>query len=359
MPGDLRNEHEDERLRDSRTCTSRATVGPDRERPAARVGVVIVNYNTAGLVLDCLDSLTTEARELGLRVIVVDNASPDGSEARLRDAIAKRGWAGWVELLPAGRNGGFSAGNNAALRVFLASPAPPDYVLLLNPDTVVRPGAVRELVEFLDAHPRAGLAGSRLEGPDGTVSRSAFRFPGVAAEFENGARLGLVSRLLSRFTVAPPPRDQEHTAEWLSGASVLVRREVFEQIGLLDEGFFLYFEDVDFCRRARSAGWECWHVPASRVVHLEGQATGMNGAEQSVRRMPPYWFAARRRYFVKHHGHLVAWVASLVWALGHASWRVRRRLQAKRDPDPPHLLTDFVRYNFLTRHPSLCPEVIR
>jgi GT2 family glycosyltransferase len=333
--------------------------GRDRGRSASRVGVVIVNYKSADLVIDCLGSLAAEARELGLRVIVVDNASPDGSADRIEGAIAARGWADWAELLPAGRNGGFSAGNNAALRVLLASDEPPDYLWLLNPDTVVRPGAARELVEFLDSHPRAGLAGSRLENADGTVARSAFRFPGVVSEFENGARLGLVSRLLSRFAVAPPPRDEEHRADWLSGASVLVRREVFAEVGLLDEGFFLYFEDVDFCRRAWSAGWECWHVPSSRVVHLEGQSTGMSGAEKAARRVPPYWLAARRRYFVKHHGDLVAWVASLAWAAGHASWRVRRRLQAKRDLDPPRLLTDFVRYNFLTRHPSLRPEVIR
>ena len=321
--------------------------------------MIVVNYNTAGLVIDCLDSLAREAAGRGMRVIVVDNDSPDGSAARVAGAIASRGWAGWAEVLPAGRNGGFSAGNNAALRVLLADPDPPEFLWLLNPDTVVRPGALGELVAVLDAHPRAGLAGSRLEAPDGTVSRSAFRFPGVAAEFESGVRLGLVSRLLSRFLVAPPPRDRAHTSDWLSGASVLVRREVFEQVGLLDEGFFLYFEDVDFCRRAWAAGWECWHVPESRVVHLEGQATGMNGGERPARRVPPYWLAARRRYFVKHHGHLTAWVASLAWALGHASWRVRRRLQAKRDTDPPRLLEDFVRYNFLTRHPSLRPEVVR
>jgi hypothetical protein len=321
--------------------------------------VVIVNYNTGELVVDCLHSLAAEADELGLRVVVVDNASPDGSAARLREAIGANGWADWVELLPLDRNGGFAAGNNAAIRPMLASPDPPDHVLLLNPDTVVRPGAVRRLVEFLDSHPRAGIAGSRLEDPDGTPQRSAFRFPGVAAEFENGTRLGLLSRLLSPFVVAPPQRDKEHKTEWLSGASLLVRREVFERIGFLDEGFFLYFEDVDFCRRARSAGWECWYVPSSRVVHLVSRSTGVNAAGRPARRVPEYWLAARRRYFVKHHGHLMAWVASLAWVIGRASWRLRRRLQAKPDPDPPHLLADFVRYNFFTRHPSLTPEVIR
>jgi GT2 family glycosyltransferase len=321
--------------------------------------VVIVNYNTADLVVDCLRSLSPEANELGLRVVVVDNASPDGSADRLRSAIESNNWGGWAELIPAAHNGGFAAGNNAALRVLLASPAPPDYLLLLNPDTVVRPGAVRALIDFLESHPRAGLAGSRLEDPDGTPQRSAFRFPGVAAEFENGVRFRLASRLLARFVVAPPPRDEPHRAGWVSGASLLVRREVFGQVGLLDEGFFLYYEEVDFCRRARAAGWDCWYVPASRVVHLVGQATGVAPEGRPQKRVPEYWLAARRRYFVKHHGPGVAWLASLLWAVGRLSWRLRRRLLAKPDPDPPHLLGDFVRYNLLTRHPAPRPEVIR
>ncbi len=318
--------------------------------------MVIVNYNTADLVIDCLRSIASEPH---FQVVLVDNASPDGSADRLRTAIQANGWADWVELIPATRNGGFAAGNNVALRQLLASPNLPDYVLLLNPDTVVHPGAISRLVTFLEAHPRAGIAGSRLEDPDGTPQRSAFRFPTVAAEFENGLRLGLVSRLLSRFVVAPTVRDEEHPVAWVSGASMLVRRAVLEQIGLLDEGYFLYFEEVDFCRRACTAGWECWYVPESRVVHLVGQATGMNNPKQQKRRVPAYWLAARRRYFLKHHGRAKTLLASLGWALARATWLVRQRLQAKPEQDPPHLLKDFVRYNFLTRHPALSPEVIR
>src|SRR5205823_9453812 len=130
------------------------------------------------------------------RAVVVENASGDGSAAKIGAAIRAAGWGDWAELLPADRNLGFAGGNNAALRPLLAAPQPPDYVLLLNPDTVVRPGAVRELVNFLERHPKVGIAGSRLEDSDGTPQRSAFRFPTVWSEFESGVRLGLVSRLL-------------------------------------------------------------------------------------------------------------------------------------------------------------------
>lgn len=301
-----------------------------------RVAVIVVNYRTAELAVGCLRSLAGEAVE---RVVVVDNASGDGSAESLRDACRACG----AEFLPLAVNGGFAAGNNAALRPILASPDPPDYVLLLNPDTVVRPGAVAALADFLETHPHAGVAGSRLEDSDGTPQRSAFRFPSVAGEFENGVRLGIVSKLLARHVVAPPPRDDAHCCDWVSGASLMVRREVFAQVGLLDEGYFLYYEEVDFCRRAAAAGWQCWHVPASRVVHLVSASTGLDGSGPK-RRTPDYWFASRRRYWSKHFRRRDALLADALWAAGRATWRLRRPLQRKADTDAPHLLTDFVRY---------------
>ena len=171
----------------------------------ASVHVVVVNYRTPGLVVDCLRSLAPEVRAVpGCRVTVVDGGSADGSAERLVAAITAHDWADWCRLLPLADNRGFAAGNNAALRPVLAGPDPPDYVLLLNPDTVIRPGAVRALVDFLEANRRVGIVGSRLEDLDGTPQRSAFRFPGVASEFEDGVRLGVVTRALRRRMVAPP-----------------------------------------------------------------------------------------------------------------------------------------------------------
>lgn len=298
--------------------------------------MIVVNYRTAELTAGCLRSLAGES--VG-RIVVVDNASNDGSAEVLRDACRVAG----AEFLPLAVNGGFACGNNAALRTILVSSTPPDYVLLLNPDTVVRPGAVAALTGFLDTQPRAGIVGSRLEDPDGTPQRSAFRFPTVASEFENGVRLGVVSRVLTRRVVAPPPRDEVHRCDWVSGASLMVRREVFSKIGLLDEGYFLYFEEVDFCRRAAAAGWQCWHVPTSRVVHLVSASTGLDGGGPK-KRTPAYWFASRRRYWAKHFRRRDAVLADVLWAAGRASWRLRRPLQRKPDPDAPHLLADFIRH---------------
>jgi N-acetylglucosaminyl-diphospho-decaprenol L-rhamnosyltransferase len=314
----------------------------------ARLRIIIVNYRTPRLVIDCLRSLIPEVRaENNARVIVVDNDSRDGSTAAIEHVIASEHWEECVEVLPRDRNLGFAAGNNAALDYVLRSPSPPDYVLLLNPDTVVHRGALRVLVDFMEQHPKVGIAGSRLEDPDGTPQRSACRFPTMTSELEGGLRLGLVSRLFHGRVVAPPMRDEPHTIDWVVGASMIIRRAVFQDIGLFDDAFFLYFEEVDFCLRARRAGWSCWYVPASRVVHLVGQSSGVTDTKKPARRVPLYWFASRRRYFQKHHPWYYVQSANITWAVAFALWRLRRRLQRKPDTDPPHLLWDFICFNFL------------
>ncbi len=278
---------------------------------------------------------------------MVEGGSGDGSAERLAAAIHTGGWGGWCDLLVLTENRGFAAGNNAAIRPLLAGPDPPDSVLLLNPDTVVRPGAVRALVEFLGANPAVGIAGSRLEDPDGTPQRSAFRFPTVAGELEAAARSGPVSRLLGRWVVAPPVRGDAHRTDWVAGASILVRREVFESVGLLDEGYFLYYEETDFCRRAARAGWPCWYVPESRVVHLVGQSSGVTTPGRAPRRLPAYWFESRARYFRRSHGAGYALLASAAWLAGHGLWRLRAAIERRPSNAPAGVVGDFVRHNFL------------
>jgi hypothetical protein len=248
--------------------------------------------------------------------------------------------------MPLDRNGGFAYGNNAGIRPALQSSDPPDYVLLLNPDTLIRPGALQALVEFLDSHPSVGIAGSRLEHPNETPQRSAFRFHSIWSELESGLRLGFVSKLLRRKIVAPPVPQQTCPTDWVAGASMMIRRAVFDQIGLMDEAYFMYFEEVDFCLRAKRAGWPCWYVPLSRVVHLVGQSSGVTDIKQARKRRPAYWFQSRKRFFVANFGPARAFLANIAWAFGYATYRVRRAIQRKPDTDPSHLLRDFVRNNF-------------
>jgi GT2 family glycosyltransferase len=304
--------------------------------------IVIVNYRTAELTIDCVRSVAEEMRTLpDARVVITDNASPDDSAGRIEEALRQNDWP-WATFVRLAINGGFSYGNNAAIRPALAGNDPPKYVLLLNPDTVVRANAIHELLAFLEANPKAGIAGSRLEEPDGTPQRSAFRFPTVLSELDGGLRFGPISKLLARWKIAPPPAEHNTATDWVAGASMIIRKEVFDAIGLLDERYFMYFEEVDFCYRARRAGWRCWYVPSSRVVHLVGQASGVTDTKRPARRRPGYWFDSRRRFFTRNYNIAYAAAADAAWAIGFALWRLRRFLQQKPDNDPPRLLFDFI-----------------
>lgn len=310
--------------------------------------VVIVNYRTPTLTINCLRSLAQDIPSLpGTKVAVVDNASGDDSVGKIAAAIALEGWHDWVTLLPSDRNGGFAYGNNYAIRPTLDSPHAPPYYLLLNPDTEVRPHALKALVEFMDQHPEVGIAGSELEEADGKPWRITFRFPSILGELDRGLRLGIVSQLLAKWVIARHMGDTAEAVDWLPGASMMIRRAVFDDIGLMDENYFLYYEETDFCLQAKRAGWPCWYVPTSRVMHISGQSTGVTGNQATVKRQPQYLFESRRRYFTKNHGLVYAGLADLAWLVGFGGWKMRQVIQGIPDIDPPFLLVDFLRNSIL------------
>jgi N-acetylglucosaminyl-diphospho-decaprenol L-rhamnosyltransferase len=315
-----------------------------------RLLVVIVNFRCADLVIDCLRSIENQiAPHSDRRVQIIDNHSGDDSVPKLTTALAANGWATWAQLLPLNRNGGFAFGNNAAIQSVLTSPDRPQFVLLLNPDTIAQAKAIDALLEFMQANPKIGIAGSRLEDPDGTPQRSAFRFHSIAGELERGVRLGWVSRMLARRTIAPPPPKVAQRCDWVAGASMMIRTAVFDRIGLMDERYFMYFEEVDFCQSARRAGWSCWYVPQSRVIHLVGAVSQISDSRRHRQRRPAYWFESRRRYFVKNYGWLYATLADLAFLSGLSLWRMRRFVQGKDDTDPPRLLSDSFAHSVFLR----------
>jgi N-acetylglucosaminyl-diphospho-decaprenol L-rhamnosyltransferase len=288
------------------------------------VFVVVVNYRTGRLAVDCVASLAAEGAALrGGRVVIVDNDSGDDSLSVLGAAVAERGWSSWVEVLALPRNGGFAYGNNAAIA--RVREIAPDFaaVVLLNPDTIAHAGTVARLIDHLDRHPRVGIAGAAIEDGHGVRAVSAHAMPSPLGELEAAAQLGVLSRVLARRVVSPSPRQASHACDWVSGACMAIRREVLDAIGPFDEGFFLYYEEVDFCRRASQAGWSCWFVADALVVHFEGASTGIKEAR---RRLPAYWFASRRRFFVKAYGVLGLLAADALWLLGRASLVARRAL---------------------------------
>jgi GT2 family glycosyltransferase len=318
-----------------------------------RLAVIVVNYRTADLACKSIASLAPELVTLpGSCVRVVDNDSGDGSAEKLAAFIEENGFGSWARFMASPRNGGFSAGNNVALRELLAE-GDHEAFLLLNPDAFVLPGALGALVERMESDPRIGIVGSRLENLDGTLQRSAFRFPSATSELEGSISLGPVTRLVSRWAISFPPSDVPHPCDWVAGASLLVRRQVLETVGLLDEEYFLYFEEVDLCLRAARAGFTCWHEPRSRVVHLEGQATGVTDPRNARRRLPRYWFDSRRRFFLKNFGPARTAAADASWLLGRIAGgpgrALRRVVRGKPEEAPAGFLRDFARNSVFVR----------
>jgi len=306
--------------------------------------IVVLNYRVTDLTIDCLRSLDGRVQRVpGARVAVCENGTGGEAAQRLRDAIDSNGWGSWVDLTVVHPNRGFTGGNNIVVRAALASADPPEYVLLLNADTIVRDGALEALVSFMDQHPDAGIAGSQLLTREGEVQASPFRFFNLASELDRGLRVGVVSNILSRWASTVPTPPGPCRADWVAGASMILRRTMLDEIGLLDEGLYTYFDDIDICLRARRAGWQTWYVPESRIVHLEGSSTGISG--RTRKRLPAYLFQARRRFFLKNHGPVYTALADVAFLAGFSVWRMRRRLQGKPDHDPERMLWDSLRHS--------------
>ena len=314
----------------------------------SEVLVVIVNYRTADLTINCLRSLLPELPLLPtMQVTVVDNDSGDDSVAKIQQAINTEGWGDWVNLVASQHNGGFAYGNNLAIRPVLKSANPADYYLLLNPDTEIRSGAIKTLVDFMAQHPQAGIAGSRFELEDGTPWDIGLRFPTIFSELDAGLRLGVVTKLLGKWVTARAIEREIQPVDWLPGASMLIRREVLETVGLMDEEYFLYYEETDYCLQTKRAGWSCWYVPDSLVMHIGGQSTGVEVPNEPPERLPKYCFDSRRRYFTKNHGFIYAAIADLLWIVGYSIWKIRQFIQRKPNNDPPYYLQDFIKNSVL------------
>jgi len=276
--------------------------------PVASVFVSIVNFRTGQLTVQCLASLAADVSCLGSgRVIVVDNCSEDDSTTQISSAIQGNGWGAWAELLPLPRNGGFAYGNNAAIARARQLDPGLGAVVLLNPDAVVRAGVLARLMEQLNSQPRAGIAGAAIEGPGGELVVSAHVMPSPLGELEASAGFAPLTRLLSRHVVSPPPSSVSRACEWVSRACMMVRREVLDAVGPLDEGFFLYFEEVDFSLRARQEGFRSYYLAATMVYHKGGGSSQQAKAARLF-----YSLRSRLLYGFKHYSFLDAFALALL-----------------------------------------------
>jgi len=229
------------------------------------LAVCIVNWNTREHLARCLESLRAHAADLAPTVVVVDNGSRDGSADLVRQRFPE------VHLLANSENRGYAAATNQALAAVQA-----DYWLLLNPDVVVQPGSVQYLVEFLRTHPRAGAVAPRLRYPDGRVQLTCRSFPSPDTILYDAlllSRLFPRSRIFGKYRMSWWAHDDERQVEQPMASALLLRQAALSEIGGLDEGFPIFFNDVDLCYRLRQAGWEIWFTPRAEMTHYHGAST--------------------------------------------------------------------------------------
>ncbi|MGB9881010.1 MAG: glycosyltransferase family 2 protein, partial [Anaerolineae bacterium] len=263
-------------------------------------------------------------------VIVVDNASTDGSPAMVRQRFPA------VNLIVSDTNLGFTKANNLGI-----ANSNGRYILLLNPDTEILGNALGAMVSYMDKHPDVGALGPKLLFPDGRVQPSRRRFPTLATAFLESTILQPwfpQNRVLRRYYVQDHSDDEEQDVDWVIGACLLIRRQAWEQVGPLDEGFFMYSEELDWCRRLKTAGWRVVYIPWAQVIHHEGQSSS-----QVIPARHIYFQSSKVRYFRKHHGILAGEILRLFllstyvyqlcleivkWIVGHKRPLRRERIVA-------------------------------
>jgi len=248
------------------------------------LSIVIVNWNTKGLLLQCLKSVYQAVKERETEVIVIDNGSQDGSGRGLAEAFPV------VQLVENEKNLGFAKAANQGLRK-----ASGRYALLLNPDAQVKEGAIDRMRSFMDAHPEAGVVGAQLLNVDGSKQNSIANFPSLATELLNKSLL----RRLFPYRFLGKERDYPEPVEVDSviGAGMMVRRDAMEQVGLLDEGYFLFLEETDWCYRMKKAGWKIYHHPRAEIYHFQGKS-----AEREKNRAKVEYYRSRYHFFKKNRG---------------------------------------------------------
>jgi GT2 family glycosyltransferase len=255
------------------------------ERANPTLAIIIVSWNTRELLAQCLASLFDQPPTAAFTVWVVDNASTDGSADLVRQRFPQ------VKLLANEHNLGFAQANNQAIQQ-----CHQEYILLLNPDTVVLPGAVDSLVNFLASQPQAGAAGSRLLNPDGTLQISCYPSPTLLREWWFLLHLDALWPY-GRYNMHQWDTTAPREVDVLQGASFLLRRSVLDQVGFLDGDYFMYSEEVDLCRRIQQAGWRLYWVPQSQVIHYGGQSTRQIAADMFLQ-----LYLGKLKYFRKHNG---------------------------------------------------------
>ncbi|GAP10789.1 predicted glycosyltransferases [Bellilinea caldifistulae] len=259
------------------------------------VSIIIVSYNVENYLTSCIESLVGHSCKVPFEIIVVDNNSIDNSVCSLQQKFPQ------IPVIQSSKNLGFAAANNLGATI-----AKGQYLLLLNPDTIVEDKAIEELVYFLSENPSAGAVGSYLKNPDGSFQMSCYPFPTLFRELW---RLLHLDKLIpiGLYPQTTWNRNLPHKCDVIQGTSMMIKKIAWDSLGGLDENFFMYSEEVDFCYRLAKAGFECYWVPQSKVIHYGGQSTS-----QFAREMFLQLYRAKTQFFKKHQGQVAAGIYKLI-----------------------------------------------
>ncbi len=234
-----------------------------------KLSIIIVNFNAEMFLVECLDSIYAQTKQISFDIWVVDNNSIDASVSMIRRNYPL------VNLIENKENPGFARANNDAIRKCTG-----DYVLLLNPDTLILENAIEKMVKFLDKNPRTGIAGCKVLNADGTLQlacRRSIPTPSVAFFRLTGlSRLFPNSKMMAEYNLTYLDTDKPHEVDAVSGAFLMIRRKVIDNIGTLDERFFMYGEELDWCLRTKNAGWKVMYYPDAEIIHYKGECSKSN-----------------------------------------------------------------------------------
>ena len=289
--------------------------------------IVIVNYKTPDMVIDCLESFFIELNNKTM-IVIVDNASNDSSIEKISLWVNQKKLTNIIKIIASPYNGGFSSGNNIGIKSVSA-----DYYLLLNSDTLMRKNSISIMLDKIKQEKNIGLLAPRLEWPDCTSQESCFNFHTSCSELISSAKTGFITKLLHKYKVPQPVSESYKFYDWVSFACVMIRAEVLGQIGLMDEKYFMYFEDVEFCHRAKQAGWHIGYEPNAHVVHLRGGSSPVKAQAKLRKRLPRYFYESRTRYFFQVYGKKGLFLANLLWTLGWLISSTRSLLSKSYLPD--------------------------
>ena len=265
-----------------------------------KLSIIIVSWNVAKDLSNCLKSIGENSPSFEFEIIVVDNASADGTVDVVRNEFPE------VKIIANNENLGFAAGNNRGI-----ADAKGEYVLLLNPDTIIHPKSLDRLIDFMKSNTDVGLCGPKLLNEDGSIQRSARRYPSFRGALHRHTAfkfLGVFKGEYKKWLMKDFGQDEQRDVEQLMGAALMIRKSVLDEVGGMDERFFMYYEEVDLCYRIKQAGWRVVFVPQACITHLGGRSSEQVPVEKQLMAM-----ASLLKFFRKHYGRVVTGLFNILF----------------------------------------------